>query len=258
MSFCDTCAKQGIVHYVPIGQICDLCRTKNGYSFNDKKFNGFSFNHPQRNSMLKDLALHQQPDVFYELRKKKMNHAKNFMNKPKHHVGNYYSENRHPAKHQNDKFTQTLLKNKNGNDNCSSTKQISEKMYDYIIKHDLGPFDCIVPVPNHSNSKQNVAGVSLADELSKLLNVECLSNTLEKTLNIKAREIKRPLKEPFWNNNDLYVLSKNSQIKNKQILLVDDIITYGYTITQCIYQLTQENPKDITVLCAGMTVSKWL
>ena len=43
-------------------------------------------------------------------------------------------------------------------------------------------------------------------------------------------------------------------IDDQKILLVDDVITHDYTISQCIYQLGNEGPKDITVLCAGRTM----
>jgi predicted amidophosphoribosyltransferase len=127
-------------------------------------------------------------------------------------------------------------------------------MYDYLMSSGLGIFDCVIPVTNHlKNNDQNSGAVSIAQELSKLLKIECISNALVKTLNIRAREILNNQKHDFWQNNDLYIFSGIPKIKDKKILLVDDIITHDYTITQCIYQLGQEDPKDITVLCAGRT-----
>ena len=153
-----------------------------------------------------------------------------------------------------DPLTKNIIKNKNEINGIFPAQNISKLMCDYLTDNNLGSFDCIIPVGNPpENSEQLVGAVSIAQELSKLLNVE-YCDVLKKTLNIKARTIPNLNKREFWDNNDLYVFSGSHEIKDKKILLVDDIITHDYTMTQCIYQLGYESPKDITVLCAGRTM----
>tara|TARA_B110000495_G_C22694107_1_gene408964 strand:- start:158 stop:694 length:537 start_codon:yes stop_codon:yes gene_type:complete len=176
------------------------------------------------------------------------------MNKTKHWVGTYYSFSHYPDQYGSDPLTQTIIKNKHEINGIAPAQNISKLMYDHLINNELGSFDCIIPVANHNQNSEQISGaVSIGQELSKLLKIECHSNALEKILNIKARTIPESQKHEFWDNNDLYIFSGIHNIRDKKILLVDDVITHDYTISQCIYQLGNEGPKDITVLCAGRT-----
>ena len=192
---------------------------------------------------------------FYDLRQRKKESSFNFMNKPKHWVGTYYSKNHYPDQYASDELTQTIIRNKHETKENIPAQYISKLMHEYLKENNLGPFDCIIPVANHKQNFEQISGaVSIGQELGKLLKVECLSNALEKTLNIKARTISESQKREFWDNNDLYIFSGTHNVQDKKILLVDDVITHDYTISQCIYQLGNEGPKDITVLCAGRTM----
>ena len=203
---------------------------------------------------LEVLIFQKRSSYFYKLREKKRTISKKFLDNGRHYVGNYYSWNRNPDEYVKDPLTKNIIKNKNEINGTFPAQNISKLMCDYLTDNNLGSFDCIIPVGNHpENSEQLTGGVSIAQELSKLLNVE-YCDVLKKTLNIKARTIPNINKREFWDNNDLYVFSGSHEIKDKKILLVDDIITHDYTMTQCIYQLGYESPKDITVLCAGRTM----
>ena len=212
------------------------------------------------NPSLKDLPLHElvsfkRSSNFYDLRQRKKETSFNFMNKPKHWTGTYYSKNHYPDQYASDELTQTIIRNKHETKENIPAQYISKLMHEYLKENNLGPFDCIIPVANHKQNFDQISGaVSIGRELGKLLKVECLSNALEKTLNIKARTISESQKREFWDNNDLYIFSGTHNVQDKKILLVDDVITHDYTISQCIYQLGNEGPKDITVLCAGRTM----
>ena len=211
------------------------------------------------NPSLRDLPLHElvsfkRSSNFYDLRQRKKETSFNFMNKPKHWTGIYYSKNHYPDQYTSDELTQTIIRNKHETNGNTPAQYISKLMHEYLTEKNLGPFDCIIPVANHKQNFEQISGaVSIGQELGKLLKVECLSNALEKTLNIKARTISESQKREFWDNNDLYIFSGTHNVQDKKILLVDDVITHDYTISQCIYQLGNEGPKDITVLCAGRT-----
>ena len=230
---------------------------KEGYNndgFDREGYDKNGWNHSLRDLSLQELVSFKRSSNFYDLRQRKKETSFNFMNKPKHWVGTYYSKSHYPAQHASDELTQTILRNKHETNGNTPAQYISKLMHEYLKENNLGYFDCIIPVANHKQNFEQISGaVSIGQELSKLLKIECLSNALEKTLNIKAREIPEFQKREFWNNNDLYIFSGIHNIQDKKILLVDDVITHDYTISQCIYQLGNEGTKDITVLCAGRT-----
>ncbi len=230
---------------------------KQGYNREGFDCDGYDkngWNTSLRNLPWEQLVSLKRPSNFYDFRQRKKELSFNFMNKTKHWVGTYYSFSRYPDQYVSHPLTQTIIKNKNKINGISPAQNISKLMYDYLINNELGSFDCIIPVANHNQNSEQISGaVSIGQELSKLLKIECHSDALEKILNIKARTIPKSQKYEFWDNNDLYIFSGIHNIRDKKILLVDDIITHDYTISQCIYQLGNEGPKDITVLCAGRT-----
>jgi len=223
--------------------------------FDEDGYDRNGWNDHVRSLPLDVLISQKRSSYFYKLREKKRAVSKKFLNNEIRWTGYYYSKNRNPDKYTNDSLTQNIIKNKNEINGIFPAQFISKRMYRYLIDNKLGSFDCVIPVGNHpENSEQLTGAVSIAHELSKLLKIDCFTDVLKKTLNIKARNILKPNKREFWSNNDLYVFSGSHEIKDKKILLVDDIITHDYTMTQCIYQLGYESPQDITVLCAGRTM----
>ena len=116
-------------------------------------------------------------------------------------------------------------------------------LYKYFIKlclrerktyEFLKSFDCITYVPM-SYKKELKRGYNqsklLAKELGKNLNLPVL-NCLEK---IKENKTQSSLseKERIENVKDVYDLAKNVDIKGKNIILVDDILTTGSTARAC-------------------------
>jgi hypothetical protein len=241
--------------------IFESTRTKydpDGYNkdgFDCEGYDKNGWNASLRDLPLQELVSSKRSSNFYDLRQRKKELSFNFMNKTTHWVGTYYSKSHYPDQYASDELTQTIIRNKHETNGNTPAQYISKLMHEYLTEKNLGSFDCIIPVANHKQNFEQISGaVSIGQELSKLLKIECLSNALEKTLNIKAREIHESQKREFWNNNDLYIFSGIHNIQDKKILLVDDVITHDYTISQCIYQLGCEGPKDITVLCAGRTM----
>jgi competence protein ComFC len=123
----------------------------------------------------------------------------------------------------------------------------------YLKEHRLTDFDVIIPVPNHEKSIQNVAAVSICDKLSKIMEIPSIQNALKKTKQIRSREISYNHKIEFFKKFDLYILNKPQNFSDKKILLVDDIQTTAHTLRQCLCQLAEGHPRDITVITAGKT-----
>ena len=95
-------------------------------------------------------------------------------------------------------------------------------------------FDLITFVPMSSNEKRCFNHSKLlAEELSKLLKIPCVE-ALKKIKDTKEQK-SLAFKERRENVKDAFVLNKN--IKNKRVLLVDDIATTCSTLDACAEKL---------------------
>lgn len=109
--------------------------------------------------------------------------------------------------------------------------------YGQILKENnfLTTIDVVIPVPLHRKKlkKRGYNQVDLfAKKLAHHINAKYISNILVKTANTKTQTKKSRISR-LQNNKELYTLSDSDFLKNKNILLVDDIITSGATIEMC-------------------------
>lgn len=87
----------------------------------------------------------------------------------------------------------------------------------------------------------------LAQYLSQALNISVSSNTLKRTRHTKPQaEFKR--RERLKNIIDSFTVTDPSPIKNKNIILIDDVVTTSATIGECAKALKRAGVKKITVL----------
>ncbi len=124
--------------------------------------------------------------------------------------------------------------------------------YAEIIKNS----DVIIPVPMHKyklmiRSYNQVA--ILGQKLAKQHKKQCLLNILIKIKNTKSQSL---LDENLRSLNviDAFSLRNEKKLENKNILLLDDVITTGSTVAECIKTIkSNSNPQSIKVLCVAMT-----
>jgi len=115
--------------------------------------------------------------------------------------------------------------------------------------------DIVIPVPLHKKKLESrgfnqVEG--FGKELSKALNAEYLDDVLLK----KSFTSTQTLKTRFArgsNVEETFVLEKSEVIKNKHVLLVDDLITTGATIEACANILKESPGVKISVLSMAFT-----
>ncbi len=114
-------------------------------------------------------------------------------------------------------------------------KFFASKMAEIIKLHYEQDFDLIVAVPMTLKSKKlrgyNQAEV-LAQYLAKELKMPFVNDVLIKT---KTNQIQHKLDKSKRRQNvkGVFEVSKTTDIKDKNILLVDDIITTGSTLDEC-------------------------
>lgn len=115
--------------------------------------------------------------------------------------------------------------------------------------------DCIIPVPLHPKKKRQRG----YNQVSKF--GECLSTHLEKpfeenillrTSSSKTQTFKARF-DRFNNNDTKFMLSNLTALKDKHVLLIDDVITTGATLEACAKELQKTAGLKISILTMAYT-----
>lgn len=114
----------------------------------------------------------------------------------------------------------------------------------------LKKYDIIIPVPIHKN-RRKTRGYNqtelIAKNIAKELNLNFMNNILIKKRNIipqsQLSKIERKL-----NIKNAFCLQHADLIKNKKILIIDDIYTTGTTVNECAKLLKAEGCNKIGIM----------
>lgn len=137
---------------------------------------------------------------------------------------------------------------------------ISKKLAKILYQrthNEIDDFDFIIAVPSHKKQitkrKYNQATM-IAKSYSKLRNKQFYSDFLLKTKHTKPQTNLRK-KDRENNLSKAFELNKKYQklIKNKKILLIDDVTTTGTTLNKCAKILKQNGAKKIFALTIAKT-----
>lgn len=137
--------------------------------------------------------------------------------------------------------------------------QNSEKLAVYLAKsitalNDKTKFDYITCVPMHPK-KEHKRGYNqsklLAKDTAKILGIT-YADLLQKVKNNQEQHKCESRKERSENVKGVYKAVNISKIKGKNILIIDDIITTGYTLGECCMIIEQSGGHIIrcATLCA--------
>lgn len=139
--------------------------------------------------------------------------------------------------------------------------KFNEKSYIYLtfvnfllknekIFENIKTYDTIIPVPISRKRLKNRGynqSYLIAKEIAKYTKLELMNNCLIKTKNI-IEQSKLNKDEREKNIQGVYELKNRNLIKNKKILLIDDIYTTGSTVNECSKILMQGSPCKIGIL----------
>lgn len=130
------------------------------------------------------------------------------------------------------------------------------KKYGLILKEEGfdNKFDLIIPIPLHKNKliKRgfNQAAV-ISKGLSEGLNIPFSDDFLERVVYTQTQTKKNRLER--WKNVDsIFVVPDISKIKDKRILIVDDVITTGSTIEACARILLKKGASEVNIACLAV------
>ncbi len=128
-------------------------------------------------------------------------------------------------------------------------RAFGELLLEYI-KLKKFKFDIIIPVPL-SKKKLNRRGYNqselIADYIGNKLGIEVRDDIVIKEKNTKDQHLLNA-ELRAGNLKDAFRVMKNSNLKNKKILLLDDIVTSGYTLKTIIDELEKSNFANLTAI----------
>lgn len=121
----------------------------------------------------------------------------------------------------------------------------NEKIYSFFKSYDI-----IIPVPMYK-PKQSVRGYNqselIAKELSKELDISYEKNNLIKIKDTKTQSTLTKTQR-VENIKGAFIIKDDIKIKDKKIILVDDIYTTGNTVNECSKVLKKAGAKKIIVV----------
>lgn len=116
--------------------------------------------------------------------------------------------------------------------------------------------DLIVPVPLHYTrliKRRYNQSALLAKELGKLTGIEVDYKSLIKG-KITKPQIDCDGNERLKNVKDAFYVKNIANIKDKRILLIDDVLTTGSTLKECAKALKSAKPKSIDALTIARSI----
>ena len=175
----------------------------------------------------------------------------------------YYPKSRFPSQHANDENSQLIIQGKKGSN--FAAEKLATIMDNYVMKHEylLDDVTQIIPVPNYKSGKQHCKAPLLAEKLAEKIrkrtgkNIHSYEDPLERVGNSRNKwdnkETRMLSAERDYKIND-YILKNNNFLKDRNVLLVDDIVTSGATTTVCSRLLRNNGANNVSIFCAARTI----
>lgn len=121
----------------------------------------------------------------------------------------------------------------------------NKKICSFLLNYDI-----ILYVPmfkKHKLKRGYNQSKLIAKSLSKALNIKIETNNLIKILDTKKQSTLTKLERQYNIKNAFYI-KRPEALKNKKVILFDDIYTTGNTVNECSRVLKLAGVKEITIL----------
>ncbi|MDE5737272.1 MAG: ComF family protein [Oscillospiraceae bacterium] len=124
-----------------------------------------------------------------------------------------------------------------------------------LQSEEYGKLDMIIPVPMHS-SKLRERGYNqaslIAKEIANFMHIPCREDILYKNKSVAQHQLNA--EQRAKNITSFHV--RDISLKNKHVLLCDDVLTTGNTLNYCAELLKQVGASRVTIASASTTVLK--
>lgn len=158
-----------------------------------------------------------------------------------------------------DKKVADLIKRFKYDNHPEYAKSIARLMAENIDCNVLEAIDCIISVPLHK-SRQKERGFNQAelmtDELSKLYHIPAYAHVLKRIKKTAPQHNLSP-KQRMENITGAFMIENDEIVKNKIVMLVDDIFTTGSTIDNCSKVLLSHGAKAVYSMTLAITKPKY-
>ena len=121
----------------------------------------------------------------------------------------------------------------------------------------INTIDLILPVPLHPAKKAKRGynqSMLIAEGISEVLHIPASDNILVRVRDTESQTHKIR-SERVNNMAGAFKIAKKGILKNKHILICDDVLTTGATIEACALALTEEESIKISIATVGIAVS---
>jgi len=126
--------------------------------------------------------------------------------------------------------------------------------YDLQQTNWISEIDAIIPIPLH-NKKEAIRGYNqselIAEGIGNVLNIPVLNNALLRKRHTDS-QTKKSREERLMNMKDAFEVTSSHLLKNKHILLVDDVLTTGATIESAALALLSMPDIKISIATIGI------
>lgn len=136
-------------------------------------------------------------------------------------------------------------------------RRLAQPLAALLSDLDLPAADALVPVPIHLNqlrTREFNQTALIAKHLSMITGTRLMLDGLSKVkdtvaqIDVDRNERLRNLKKAF---------SASQQVKDKRILLIDDVITTGATMRECAKSLMKAGAVEVNVVALARSMPKW-
>lgn len=140
-------------------------------------------------------------------------------------------------------------------------ERVANRVIFDILRQKISKFDhidCIVPVPQHNRRYirrgYNQSAI-IAKMISKIIGRPTLLRAIMKTVNT-SQQVGKTLNERKINLRNAFCLPKflPQSVRQKNILLVDDVVTSGSTVDECARILRKAGARRVDVLTLAKTL----